>query len=287
MPSLTVLDILRRSTSYLEEKGIGTARLDAELLMAHTLGTDRLGVYLRHDQPLTEEELSRCRTLLAERGRRVPVAYLLGEKEFMGHPFFVTREVLVPRPDTETLVEAAQKRMREQKRPGWILDLGTGSGCIACSLLADAASWRAAATDVSWSSLQVAQNNGKRLGVGDRLFLLCCDLLEGMGSLDRFSVVTANLPYIPSGTLASLSPEVSQHEPRRALDGGEDGLCLMDRLLHQINGRLLPGTDLLLEVGEGQSQQVAARLGAQGWADLRVHKDLAGIERVVCGRSLP
>lgn len=281
---MTVLDILKRSVSYLEEKGVDTARLDAELLLSRALGTDRLGVYLRHDQPMTEEELSRCRTLLADRGRRVPVAYLLEEKEFMGRPFHVNRDVLVPRPDTETLVEAALDLMAGQESPGWILDLGTGSGCVACSLLAGANSWRAVATDLSLSALRVAKENGNRLGVQDRLSLVCCDLLQGLGSLGRFSLLAANLPYIPSQEVASLSPEVSEHEPRLALDGGEDGLRLVDRLLTEVQGRLDPGARLLLEVGAGQAQTVAARLAEHGWADIRLLPDLAGIDRVVLAR---
>jgi len=286
MSSLTLLEVLKRSTSYLQSKSIDTARLDAELLLAHALKTDRLGVYLRHDQPMNEEDLAVCRSLMGRRARRVPVAYLLGYKEFMGHSFRVSPAVLVPRPDTETLVEVGLEIMRSQSEPGWVLDVGTGSGCIACSLLMDPETlgWNAVATDRSWDAIQVARENGMDLGVPDRLSLVCCDLVEGIGSMDRFDLVTANLPYIPSLECEALAPEISRYEPRLALDGGKDGLILVDRLLRQLKGRLRKGSCLLLEVGYGQAGRVVERMKGMGFAEVRVALDLAGIERVVVGQ---
>ncbi|WP_305044048.1 peptide chain release factor N(5)-glutamine methyltransferase [Geoalkalibacter sp.] len=272
----TVLRVLEWTAVYFRERGIESARLDADLLLAATLGVDRVGLYLRYDQPLNAEELSRFRARVARRARREPLAYILGEVEFWSLSFAVTPAVLIPRPDTEVLVEEALARGPDEAR---VLDVGTGSGAIAISLAVERPAWQVTALDVSPAALEVAQGNARRHGVAERLRFLPGDLAQLPD--EQFDLIVANPPYIPSADLAGLMPDVRDHEPHLALDGGPDGLAAYRALAAQAASRLRSGGCLLVEIGQGQEVAVQSLFAQAGLRDVRNRADYAGIIRVV------
>lgn len=272
----TVLKVLEWTAGYFRERGIESARLDADLLLAATLGVDRVGLYLRYDQPLNATELRDFRARVARRARREPLAYILGEAEFWSLAFAVTPAVLIPRPDTEVLVEEALARGGEQAR---VLDVGTGSGAIAVSLAVERSAWRVTALDLSAAALQIAQTNARRHGVADRLRILQGDLARLPD--EQFDLIVANPPYIPSGDLPGLMADVRDFEPHLALDGGPDGLAAYRALAAQAPRRLHPGGRLLVEIGQGQEQAVGELFAGAGLQGLFTRADYAGIIRVV------
>jgi release factor glutamine methyltransferase len=278
-----LLDVLKRAEAYLATHGVASPRLDAQLLMAHALGCDRVRLYLDHDKPLGPGELDAYRELVRRRARREPVAYLIGQKEFWSLALMVDGRVLIPRPDTETLLEELQARGPALCARRFA-DVGTGSGCLACGLAALLPEATGLATDRSAEALEVARANLARLGFGARVEARQGHLLEPLGD-ERFDLVVANLPYVPSGELGGLPPEVRAYEPHLALDGGADGLGLVRELLAGVAARLEPLGLVLLEVGAGQAGQVAAACGAAGLGEVRVRRDLAGIERCVIARA--
>lgn len=262
---------------------------DAALLLAHLLGQSREWVLAHPEAELTPEQGERFTQLLEQAARGTPLPYLLGQWEFFGLNFKVTPDVLIPRPETELLVEEAiviseqwaVNGEREQGAgdgsPFTVVDVGTGSGIIAVTLAVKLPKAEILATDVSAAALAVAKDNAKRHGVADRLKFIQCDFLEGVG---RVNLICANLPYIPSAELASLP--VAKHEPALALDGGPDGLRLIERLLASAGDHLLPGGVLLAEIAATQGE--AASLLARNYfpsAQVKVHKDLAGLDRLL------
>lgn len=267
---------------WLEKKGVDEARLDAELLIAHALGMKRLDLYLDLDRPLGEDELARCRALVLRRGQREPVAQILGEREFFGLSFLVTPDVLVPRPETEHLVEAALRRTASDAGAasgGRFVDACTGSGCVAITLLTERPGLRAVATDLSAAALEVARKNAERHGVVDRLELRQGDLLAPCAG-ESFLFVVANPPYIQERERSALAPEVRDHEPALALFGeDEDGLGHHRRLLSQAAALLPPAGFVALEIGAGQGDACQA-LAPAGFDECTVEKDLAGLDRV-------
>jgi len=274
----TTRSVLKLAAEWLTKKGADAPRLDAELMLAKVLGVRRLELYLDHDRPLTEEELEPFRAMLRRRGAREPVAYILGEKEIHGLAFEVTRDVLVPRPDTETLIEAA---LAETKRGARVFcDVGTGSGCIAIALLKAQPGLRGIATDTSPAALEVARRNAKRHEV--ELELLECDLLEKVvGPLD---LVVSNPPYILPSERSGLDPELA-FEPEGALfDRGED-LPTTRRLAVMARERLKPSGLLAVETGAERAPLVRRHFEEAGFVEVSTVKDLAGIERVVLGRA--
>jgi len=273
----TTLKILAWTREYLSAKGVDNARLEAEWLLCHALGLDRVGLYLNFDKPLNEKELAAYRTLVARRGRREPLQHILGTQEFMGLEFEVSPDVLVPRHDTETLVNEAVARRPVARS---IVDIGTGSGCIAVMLARLLPNATVTATDVSAAALTVAQHNAVRHGAA--IEFLHGSLFEPLAGR-RFDLVVSNPPYIPSGDIAGLEPEVRDYDPAGALDGGPDGLDFYRTLVAQAPAHLEPGGWLLFEVGIGQAAGVIELLRAQGFEKLTVAKDPSGIERVVGG----
>ncbi len=263
-------------------RGIESPRLDAELLVAHALGTTRIQLIVDANRTLTGAELARLRELVKRRRSREPIAYILGTREFWGRPFRVDPRVLVPRPDTETLVEAALERTRGVSLSMRALDLCTGSGCVAISLARDRPTSCVFAADVSEDALAVARDNAARLGAYNVAFRRG-DLYGAVEAGVRFDVVTANPPYVPSGEIAGLQSDVRDFEPRLALDGGEDGLAIVRRVIAGAVPRLVSGGALAVEVGAGEAGAAAALFSAAGFADVRVHLDYARIERVVSG----
>lgn len=279
----TVGSILKWTGQYFCEKGVESPRLDAEVLLSHILGKDRLYLYVHFDRPLDEQELTEYRKLVKLRVQRTPVAYIIGHKEFMGLSFAVTPEVLIPRPDTEVLVEAALERLREKDEPS-ILDIGTGSGAIIISLLANLPRASGLGIDVSAPALAVTGQNAVTHQVGDRLQLLAGDIF-GPLSNQRFDAIVSNPPYIPDKDIARLSPEV-RCEPYGALAGGQDGLNFYRRMINEAPGYVNSGGFVALEVGIDQAQAVAALARGGGVFTVEaIIKDYGGIERVLVLRA--
>jgi release factor glutamine methyltransferase len=272
---VTLIEVLRRATGYLEQHGSGSPRLDAELLLAHALGLRRLDLYLQFERPLSDPELAPYRELIARRGRGEPVAYLVGRKEFMKLEFEVTPEVLVPNPDTEPLVLRAIEWARARGGPVRAVDVGTGSGCIAIALAHYVPEVSVCATDVSAAALEVARRNAERLRVGERVAFAEGSLLEPVGG--AVDLVCANLPYLATG--GSYPPEVLA-QPRTALVAGPRGSELVLQLLEQAPARLAPGGAVLAEIDPAITDEVvpaAERL----YAGHRLHRDLGGKVRVL------
>jgi release factor glutamine methyltransferase len=280
----TVMDVLRWTTSRFEERGLPTPRLDAEILTAHALGIPRVQLYVQFDRPLQPPELAAIRELVKRRQAGESVAYAVGKKEFWGLDFAVDARVLVPRPDTETLVDEALARIgktpaaaAEAPAPRFA-DVGTGSGAIAVTLAKQRPDAAVFATDLSPDALAVARANAERHGVA--ITFLEGDLEAPLAPHAPLDLVAANLPYVPAGDLAALAPEV-RAEPALALDGGPDGLALVRRLVAAAPALLSRGGALVLEVGIGQAQDAARLCAEAGLADIRVRRDLGEIERVV------
>lgn len=277
----TVLKVLRWTADYFREKGIDSGRLDAEVLLADTLEFDRVGLYLHFDRPLSAEELASYRQRVARRAQREPLQYIIGETEFWSLPLRVTPEVLIPRADTEVLVEEALKKI---SGPVTILDVGTGSGAIAIALAHELPDARVEAVDISPAALALAEGNARRHGLTGRMRFRQADLYQLEGG--PYDLVVANPPYIPPADMAGLMPEVRDHEPHLALCGGAaDGLAAYRALATASAPLLVPGGWLLVEVGIGQAEAVRGFFVEAGLAEIFTVRDLAGIERVVGGRK--
>ncbi len=281
----TLMGVLGAAASWLGNKGLERPRLEAEVLLAKALGLDRLRLYLEFDRPLSEEEKESFRKLLRERARGVPSAYLVGEREFHSLAFSVDPRVLIPRPETETLLEAALEVSFPVGEKGLFADVGTGSGCLAVSFLLERPGWRGWATDLSGPALEVARANAQRHGVTQRLRLVRGDLLAPLretveeGSLD---LVLSNPPYVERGD-PGLDPDVARFEPSGALFPGPEGVeGLWRRLREQSRPLLRPGGWLLLECAPAQAEALARsfRKGL-AWKEPRTWEDLAGRPRVV------
>jgi release factor glutamine methyltransferase len=270
--------------SDLAKRGIESARLDADLLVAHALKQKRIALYLDLDRPLMDAELSEVRRLVERRRKFEPIAYILGEREFYGRSFEVTNSVLIPRPDTETLVEEALRVVKKDAPPGRLLDLCTGSGAVVLTLAAELPERELVATDISAEALAVAGRNAQRLGLDARVTFRQGDLFAALPDGERFAAITVNPPYIGSDELAGLAPDVRDHEPRLALDAGSDALSFYRRLVAGAKSALLPGAQLLVEVGYTQAEQVCALFVAAGFREVQSAKDLSGTARVVRGR---
>ena len=275
----TVLDVVRLSTTYLSEHGSDSARLDSELLMAHALEIERLGVYLQYDRPLADDELDTVRTLLRRRGRGEPIAHLTGRREFYGRSFRVSPAVLIPRPETETLVERALKVAREQGGELRIADLGTGSGCLACTLAAELPGATVIASDLSAAALTVAAENAEALGVAGRVLFVEGGWTEGL--VADLDLVVSNPPYVTSAEIEELPRDVT-FEPRLALDGGPDGLDAYRDLLPAVALRAPRVSWVGLEVDSRRADAVA-EISRRVWpeAAIVIVDDLSRRPRVV------
>jgi len=292
-PVWTSESILRWATDDFRARGIDTPRLDAELLLGHALSITRIQLIVDAKRPLSSDELGRFRELVKRRRTREPVAYILGQREFYGRLFRVDRRVLVPRPDTECLVEVAMERTSGISLSARVLDLCTGSGCVAITLARERPTTRVMACDVSEDALAVARDNALRLGAynvafgrGD-LFAAVEPALRperaARSGFARFDVVTANPPYIPAGEIPGLQPEIREHEPRLALLGGLDGLSIVARIVERAPAVLSDGGVLAVEVAAGQAEAVAALFERRGFAEIQRKRDYGRIERVVSG----
>jgi release factor glutamine methyltransferase len=273
----TRMDLVRWTADFFKQHGVPSARLDAELLLAHTLGAKRMDLYMTFDQPVSEAERARFRELVRRRAKeRCPVAYLTETREFWSLPFRVTPDVLIPRPETELLVRAAVDR-----KPRRVVELGVGSGCVSAALARELPEVEIVAIDCSARALEIARENLARHGVLERVTLLEVDGLAGLTG--PFDLVLSNPPYVPEGDLAGLAPELG-HEPRVALDGGPDGLHVVRRICAEAPALLDRPGWLALEIGLGQAPAVTELVRAAGAAEVETYDDLAGIPRVIAGR---
>jgi len=271
--------------AYLNDRGIKDPYLDSQVLLAHCLGMDIVGLYREGERQLSPQESDAFCRLVQRRGKNEPAAYLTGRKEFMGLVFEVSRDVLIPRPETELLVEKALELCSKYwpDKPVILADVGTGCGNIAVSLAKELPLFKIYAVDISPCALEIAERNAGVHGVGAKIIFNLGDLLApltGSGLEGKINLIAANLPYIKSAQINSLMPDVGLYEPRQALDGGPDGLDLYRRLIPQSLRYLTEPGFLLMEIGPEQGKEIASYLGISGWK-LECLSDLAGRDRLV------
>jgi release factor glutamine methyltransferase len=279
------LELTRLAAGHLAGKGVSDPRLDAELLLAHVLGVRRLDLYLQFERPLEPPEVDAYREAVRRRASREPLQYITGEASFRELTLRVDPRVMIPRPETEVLVREVLDWAGGRAGPLVALDLGTGSGAIALSLLGEGPFKRVVATDVSEGALEVAAENARRLGLADGLELRRGALWSPIGGAEEFDVIVANPPYVAESERGSLMPEVVDHEPAEALFAGPDGLALIRQIVAGAGERLTAAGLLALEVGLGQASQVAALVRDRS-LDVRVVEDLTGRDRVVLGYEI-
>lgn len=288
--------LYQEGTERLQQAGIAEASLDARLLLEYVCGTVRNDMLLHGDREVTEEDTKHYRQMLSKRADHVPLQYLTKQQEFMGLSFYVDENVLIPRQDTEILVETIMKDGYDGKR---ILEIGTGSGCIILSLLKYGNGCHGTATDISEGALETAKKNAAQLGLDVELIRtdLAADIIaagdtaadvtatSGIAITGKgvFDIIVSNPPYIASGVIPTLMPEVRDHEPVLALDGGADGLEYYRRILGETKNLLAPGGKYYFEIGYDQGGAVKALLEEQGCGDVRIVKDYAGLDRVISG----
>ncbi len=279
----TIGKVVSWACADFERRGFDSPRLDAELLLAHVLQVERLRIILDANVDLSPADLAAYRECISRRRRAEPMAYILGAREFYGRSFRVDPRVLVPRPDTETLVEVALRRTRERDLHGHALDLCTGSGCVATTFACERPTWTVTATDISSDALDLARSNAARLGAVWGVRWRLGDLYDALEAGERFDVVTANPPYIPTQDVEGLDPAIRHFEPRIALDGGTDGLSVVRRVVEGARDHLSPGGVLAIEVMVGQAATVEALLSSAGFESVERTLDYGRIERVVSG----
>ncbi len=280
----TVRQLLEEAVASLRDKGVDSPLLDAELLMCHALGCSRTELVARIDAQISPVAATEFAGYVGRRTKREPLAYITGYREFYGLPFRVTPATLIPRQESEFLVDAAVSLLKDHANP-LMADVGVGSGCIGISIAIALPSAQLYGTDISRDALGVARSNAVSLGVGGRTRFVQGDLLGPLAGL-AFDIIISNPPYIPSGDMNGLEPEVAEFEPRLALDGGYDGLDLYRRLAESAAGCLEIGGTLAVEMGIDQSSAVQHIFRLNGFSNVRVIQDYSGIERVAIGESV-
>lgn len=271
------------STGFSKRNAPADAALDARILLTHVLKLSHTDLITDTDRQLSAVEATTITALGQQRGQGVPVARLVGETEFWSLPFFISEETLIPRPDSERLVEAALENLRDDATS--ILDVGTGTGCLALAILSERTDIKALGLDISMDALETASRNAQRLGVVDRFSTRQSNLFEAIGKGARFDLILSNPPYIASNVIETLEPEVRDHDPRVALDGGPDGLGIYRRLIADAGDFLAPGAPLILEIGYDQDASVADIMTAEGF-QTEVLFDLADQPRVLVGHKI-
>lgn len=270
---MTVLEAIQRSAEFLAKKGVDSPRLQAELLLARQLQMPRMKLYLNFDRVLLPADTDALRAQVVRRGQREPLQHILGTVSFCGLDLAVNRDVLIPRPETELLAEAAWRWLGSRGAGATALDLGTGSGCLAIALANHCPEARLVATDRSEPALAVAQENARRLTVAERVDFRAGDGFQALEAGTQFDLVISNPPYIPSAEIETLEPEVRDHDPRLALDGGPDGLDCYRWIAAGAAAWLKPEGRLMLEFGDGQAEAVSGLLVAHGWRVEAVQED--------------
>lgn len=270
---MTVLEVIQRSTEFLEKKGVDSPRLQVELLLAHVLGMQRMKLYLNFERVLTDEELGKLRELIKRRGNREPLQHIVGSANFCGLEFAVNRHVLIPRPETELLAERAWSFLAGKVPPPTALDFGTGSGCLAILLAVKCPQAEIHALDISGEALATARQNARRHDVQDRIQFHQGDGFDAVPAGKKFSLIISNPPYISSEEISTLDPEVREHDPRLALDGGLDGLDFYRRLAGGAQAWLAADGVLMMEFGEGQAAAIEKLFQGQKWIVEAVEPD--------------
>ena len=280
----TVMEAVRLSEGYLQKHGVESPRLSAEHLLARALDCSRLDLYLRFEENLEEKTLKRYRKDLKIRATHYPLQYILGETEFFSLPFGMSEGVFIPRPETEVLVEAIEKKMEPMEKADF-MEIGTGSGIISGTLAKRHPEWRGVTFDISPGAAFLARNNFRALGVDDRLEILIADGFDAIRGGASFDILVSNPPYIPTGDIEGLQEEVSLFESRAALDGGPDGLSFYPMIAARGGSLLRLGGLVALEVGEGQATDVGNIFRSEGYEEIEVWKDYNSKERVVTARK--
>ncbi len=280
--TVRLIEVIQRSTTYLEARGVESPRLQVEWILAHALRVPRLQLYLQFERVLDAGPLDLVRTAVQRRGRREPLQYVLGSAVFCGLEFQVGPAALVPRPETELLAERAWTWLLERSAglpSPQVLDWGTGTGCLAVTVAVKVPSAAVWAVEVSAEAAALAGRNAVQQGVDARVRVLLGDGIAALPGGQGFDLVMSNPPYIPTGELGGLEPEVRDHEPKVALDGGGDGLEFYRRLVVEMAPRVRPGGVVLLEFGDGQGDAVGTILAGAGWVIGEMHRDHTGRER--------
>jgi release factor glutamine methyltransferase len=275
----TVLEVITATTDYFAKNKVGSPRLNIEHLLAHVLGKRRMDLYLEFDRPLGEKELTPLRDLVRRRAEGEPLQHLLGTVEFLNLTLLCDKRALIPRHETEELCEHLVAEAKSESciwKSGHIVDVGTGSGCIALALAAASPQARVTAVDLSDDALALARENASRTGLADRVSIAKSDLLTAVEP--PVDLLVANLPYIPSAEIPTLQREVLR-DPLSALDGGPDGLSFVRRLLEQARAKLAPGARVALELAKDQPSQLAAELSPEIFTAIETRKDYGGCER--------
>lgn len=275
----TISSLLNWTVNYFKSKNIQSARLDAEVLLSHVLRQERIYLYVHFDEPMEQNELNKFREYVKKRAQHVPIAYIIGEREFMGLPFKVTKDTLIPRPDTEILVENVLNNVNKDKEIE-IVDIGTGSGAIILSLLVNLPKAQGKTVDISSKAIEVAKENAVNLQVNDRCEFFVGDLFAPLNG-NKFDVIVSNPPYIPKKDIATLEADVREYEPVSALTDGGDGLSYYRRLLSEGKAYIKENGFIALEIGIYQSNDVKQIAMDNGWKNIKIIKDYAGIDRVV------
>jgi len=281
----TVKRILDWTIQFLKDKGSATPRLDAEVLLAHARKCQRIQLYTQFDQPLTDPERTTMRELVKRRATHEPVAYLVGHREFFSLDFIVRPGVFIPRPDTEILVMTALDLLKDQTEPASLLDLCTGSGCVPIAIAKNHPTVQVTAVEKDPAVAQVTQQNIDKHQLESRVSLRIGDLFEPLPGGSLFDMVTSNPPYVQQGEIAGLAPDIRDHEPHLALDGGADGLDVIRRLASQSKSFLKPGGWLLFELSPEQAPAGVEILKSEEYSDVSVKNDLSGQARLIVGRS--
>jgi release factor glutamine methyltransferase len=282
----TVGKIIDWTTGHLKKHGSESPRLEAEILLAHARGCPRIQLYVQYNELLTDDQRTAMRDLVKRRAQAEPVAYLVGHREFFALDFRVTPDVLIPRPETETLVLqsiAAVKSIPNAR----ILDMGTGSGCIAVATAVNVPAASVTAVDISSQALDVAKDNASRHAVAERIRFLEGDLFAPLSTDDQFDLIVSNPPYVADGEMETLPADIRRHEPALALKAGQQGLDVISRLVAEAPSRLAPGGSLLIEISPEQAPAVTGLVHASGkFESPRTIKDSGGLERVVMARRI-
>jgi release factor glutamine methyltransferase len=279
---MTVLELLQTTTAYFAKKGVEHPRLNIEHLLADTLGKKRIELYLEFDRSLTARELEPLREKVRRRAEGEPLQHVLGHWDFFGRRFKTDRRALIPRPETELLVEAILNESGTcGKAANRLVDVGTGSGILAITFALERPELEVSAVDFSDDALALARENAEALGVLERIAFRRSDLLDQIEG--PFHWIVANLPYIPTADLKTLPREV-KFDPALALDGGKDGLTIIKRLIESISGKIAPNGTIALELGQGQAQQVRGFLAGQNYRDISMRKDYQGVERLLIAK---
>lgn len=286
MPQMTVLEILNRTKVFFEKKGIPDARLDAEYIISHGLQMkSRMDIYLNFEKPLTDAELDVLRQMVARRANREPLQHIIGDTSFRGFIIKCDPRALIPRPETEMLVDMAKERLKGTDAP-FIVEVGTGTGAISIACAKEIAEAKVLATDISEDALSLARENAEANSLGENLRFAQGDLLDAVTDIAKIDCLIANLPYIPDGEKGKLQPEVDKFDPALALYGGPDGLTLVRKLLQQTEGKLNADAPILLEIGSEQAEILKSEATCYPWLDFAgIHKDYNGNIRFVSYRA--